>query len=331
MYIGWDIGIKNLSYCILDIIDNNDVLSNSDDIIEITNKTTTKNKNITTTKKFKIMDWGVINIVDNVSKGANSFNDRTDVNCGLTQCKKKAAYIHKDKTNDCYVGLCTVHFKKINESEKCDFLFNEKIPICYSQECKKKSTYYFKSHEYKTYCGIHHKQPLKDPTNGECVKVDRKIKATHINLTKLASCLYTLLDEKPQLLNVKTVLLENQPVLKNPTMKTMQIFLYSYYVLRGITDKQNAPIEKITCYSANQKNKLITLLDTDQQTYIKEVLKDTKNKYTRNKKEGIMITERILSHKMKGSSTKWKDMFDSSKKKDDLADSLLMTIHYLLK
>ena len=160
------------------------------------------------------------------------------------------------------------------------------------------------------------------------------MKATSIHLTKLAISLYKLLDAVPNILNVKCVLLENQPVLKNPTMKTVQILLYSYYVIRGISDykkqKLEKPIETIKCYSANQKNKLVSLLDEEQQTYIKDVLKQVKNKYTRNKKESIMITERILSHKM-GASTKWKDVFNSSKKKDDLADSLLMTLHYLLK
>ena len=75
---------------------------------------------------------------------------------------------------------------------------------------------------------------------------------------------------------------------------------------------------------------MVSLLDEDQQIYIKDVLKQVKSRYTKNKKETIMITERILSHKMEP-STKWKDVFNSSKKKDDLADSLLMTLHYLLK
>jgi hypothetical protein len=47
-----------------------------------------------------------------------------------------------------------------------------------------------------------------------------------------------------------------------------------------------------------------------------------------------MITKRILSDKMETPSStpnKWKEMFESSKKKDDLADSLLMTLHYLLR
>jgi len=326
MYIGWDIGIKNLSYCLLDDITNgeNNTETNTD----------TENVISISGKKIKIVDWGVINVVDDVTIGTPSFEKRTVLNCGFGNCKKKGVYCHKEKTNNNYFGLCTIHYKKVGDDHKNDFIFLEKKPKCSKEECKKLATYYTAEHEYKTYCGIHYNQLKKKEPDCECIKVDKKVKATSIHLTKLAISLYKLLDAVPNILNVKCVLLENQPVLKNPTMKTVQILLYSYYVLRGISDyrknKLKNPIENIKCYSANQKNKLVTLLDEEQQTYIKDVLKTVKNKYTRNKKESIMITERIVSHKM-DASTKWKDVFSASKKKDDLSDSLLMTLHYLLK
>ena len=326
MYIGWDIGIKNLSYCLLDDITNgeNNTETNTD----------TENVISISGKKIKIVDWGVINVVDDVTIGTPSFEKRTVLNCGFGNCKKKGVYCHKEKTNNNYFGLCTIHYKKVGDDHKNDFIFLEKKPKCSKEECKKLSTYYTSEHEFKTYCGIHYNQLKKKEPDCECIKVDKKVKATSIHLTKLAISLYKLLDAVPNILNVKCVLLENQPVLKNPTMKTVQILLYSYYVIRGISDysknKLVKPIENIKCYSANQKNKLVSLLDEDQQTYIKDVLKTVKNKYTRNKKESIMITERIVFHKM-DASTKWKDVFLTSKKKDDLADSLLMTLHYLLK
>ena len=104
-------------------------------------------------------------------------------------------------------------------------------------------------------------------------------------------------------------------------MKSMQIFLYSYYILRGITDysKNNLaePIESIKCYSANQKNKVGEYLDDAEKKEIKEALKDVKNKYTKNKKETIMITKKILETKInsQGGSNKWLELFNSSKKK----------------
>lgn len=41
------------------------------------------------------------------------------------------------------------------------------------------------------------------------------------------------LHELPQLLNVDTVVIENQPSLKNPQMKSIQMILYSYFLILG--------------------------------------------------------------------------------------------------
>ena len=41
------------------------------------------------------------------------------------------------------------------------------------------------------------------------------------------------LHEKPQLLDVDLVVIENQPSLKNPQMKSIQMILYSYFLILG--------------------------------------------------------------------------------------------------
>ena len=326
MYIGWDIGIKNLSYCLLDILDNT-----SSSINNVEDKTIINIGD----KKFILVDWGVINILNDVTNNTPCFENRKKVDCGFGKCKRKATYVHEKKNSSNYFGLCTIHYKKINDEKKKEFIMLEKKPKCFNVNCKKSALYYDKRHEFKTYCGTHFNQELRKSPSFDCVKVNKKVKATNINLTKLGSSLNKLLDAVPTILKVKCVLLENQPVLKNPTMKSMQMFLYSYYILRGITDYNKngltEPIKSIKCYSANQKNKVGIHLSDELQHEIKEALKTVKNKYTKNKKETIMITERILNNHVEGNSTKWQDLFKNSKKKDDLADSFLMTLHYLLK
>ncbi len=44
------------------------------------------------------------------------------------------------------------------------------------------------------------------------------------------------LNQIPELLEVDYVFIENQPVLKNPQMKSIQMILYSYFLFYGITD-----------------------------------------------------------------------------------------------
>ena len=51
--------------------------------------------------------------------------------------------------------------------------------------------------------------------------------------------------------NIEDVLLENQPVLKNPTMKSIQMILYSYFLNEVIDNKTIKKVEMI-----NARNKL---------------------------------------------------------------------------
>jgi len=67
------------------------------------------------------------------------------------------------------------------------------------------------------------------------------------------------LHELPQLLNVDCVVIENQPSLKNPQMKSIQMILYSYFLILGkvIGNNTNSSyIENIEFCSASNKLKV---------------------------------------------------------------------------
>jgi len=69
--------------------------------------------------------------------------------------------------------------------------------------------------------------------------------------------MYRKLDKIKELLNVNEVLIENQPSLKNPAMKTISCFLYSYFIARGIADKtDDNPIKKVRFISPSNKLKM---------------------------------------------------------------------------
>ena len=107
-------------------------------------------------------------------------------------------------------------------------------------------------------------------------------------------------------------------------MKSMQMFVYSYFIMNGIM-KDNNSINKIQCYSASKKLDLLNFLPDDVKLIIKQIINPIKSKYTKNKKMAVLITKNIIRH------NKWEVYFNSNSKKDDLADSLLMTLHYLNK
>ena len=47
----------------------------------------------------------------------------------------------------------------------------------------------------------------------------------------IAASMYRILDSEPEFLNVDEVLIENQPSLINPTMKSVAMILYSYFFM----------------------------------------------------------------------------------------------------
>ena len=92
-----------------------------------------------------------------------------------------------------------------------------------------------------------------------------------------------LFDEIPLFLECNKVVIENQPCMKNPVMKSIQMIVYSYFAIRGITD--NKTTSEIVLMSASNKMKVY------EGPPIKLAVK---SKYTRNKKLAILHTQYIL-------------------------------------
>jgi hypothetical protein len=127
------------------------------------------------------------------------------------------------------------------------------------------------------------------------------------------------LDEKPNFIDVDTVCIENQPALKNPTMKSVQMILYSYFLMRGITtDKLVSDIRMI-----NARNKLKVYSGPTIECQIKET-------YKRNKFLAIKYCDYMIKNNPE-IDTKYHELYDSSKKKDDLSDAYLQGIYYIDK
>ena len=79
-----------------------------------------------------------------------------------------------------------------------------------------------------------------------------------MDLTAMGNTLINELDKYPSTLTADTVLLENQPVLKNPTMKSIQIMIFSYFIMKNFVDNDNNVISDILLISARNK---LTLLE----------------------------------------------------------------------
>ena len=370
-YIGWDIGIKNLAYCIISIIsDPSDYRPNEDirfeDVI------------------FRIKDWNIINLIDNINNEVTTnkgiyLTNRPKIVCdcskinGKGYCYKKATYCQLQKRDGKYQGMCVAHFKRLGTQARLPTTDNK--PKCFFPECTKNAAWVDARHHYLGYCSIHKNKIIKDlekenkviikenkvvikenkeskenkedKENKEAeqdqilkiipkfIRILKKKSATGTNLTTLGHQMYQKLDQIPHLLDVNTVLLENQPVLKNPTMKSVQMLLYSYFIMKGIHQPENLnidsvnsiePIDHIQCYNASKKTELALYLNDRKQKEIDEATSKVKGQYAKNKKTAVLITKDLLIGK-----GKWETLFTNSKKKDDLCDALLMTLRYLIK
>ena len=233
-YIGWDIGIKNLAYCIIE------QLEDSTEIIK---------------------ELEIINLIDDpIIYTCSCFNKNGK------NCKSKATYFNKINEKIYY---CNKHYNLLSTKEKKDV------------------------------------KSIKPPK--KCIKY---------SLEELGLRLFKALDNKSIFSECEYVIIENQPVLKNPTMKSIQIMLYSYFLIKN----KNMKLIKLV----NASNKLKVYKDKIPESD-KEIIDKIKDKYRKNKMTAILHASLMIKDNEK------LDYFNSHKKKDDLADAFLMTKYLINK
>ena len=148
----------------------------------------------------------------------------------------------------------------------------------------------------------------------------KKIPKCKNSVLEIGKKIVTLLDENANFLNVENVLIENQPALKNPTMKTVQMLLYSYFLMRGIMI-ESCCMNGI--HMINARNKL-------KAYHGPEIECTMTDKYKRTKYLGIEYCKWMIHENIK-IDDKYKKLFEDSKKKDDLSDAYLQGIYWLIK
>jgi hypothetical protein len=275
--LSWDVGIKNLAYCIL------------------------HKKSI---DDFTIRKWGVINLVDDRSLCCYQLKNKK-------LCGKIAKYNSKSDENE-NINTCKSH----KDNYIPDIINNIDL------QCEKCNSKSIKSDEFGKigWCEKHldklsksflHKYKPKKLTGQDCKDQLPQ---------DLATKMYTVLDGIPELLNVEEVLIENQPSLMNPMMKTVSSILFSYFIMRGIIDNlKNKSLIKIVRF-VSPSNKL------------KVNKKNTENKLSKaeSKKGEYKITKGLGETYCKALISKDDlKILETYKKKDDMCDAFLQGFQYL--
>jgi hypothetical protein len=159
---------------------------------------------------------------------------------------------------------------------------------------------------------------LIDLTDDGSESTTSKAKKQKQDMQKLSSTLFEKLQEKFDNCQIDHVIIENQPVFKNPRMKSIQILIYSFFAYkRVIEDRQ---IEAVTFVAANTKVKYA-------ESHLQKIgieIEKCENKYKYNKKISIQCTSEIVQN-----HEELAEWFANHKKQDDLADAYLLGLSYL--
>jgi len=264
---------------------------------------------------YSILEWGIINLTN-----------RNKIKCAV--CGKKPSFSHFNVDTEETKYYCKVHSKKVDVSIKN---FEQYFTICNEEkqcskkvkekECNKKVKYSFKQNYY---CNSHAKALYKSMENKSKLKKVSKKSVGSMGIDVLRIKLIEELEKRPELLKANRVVIENQPTFKNPKMKAISSTVYDYYLIRGLFDKERtkSDIELVKYMSPSNKLKLAD--DGDTQKLIKLKGDDAKT-YKLTKALGIKYCLQMI----KGMD-KWIELFNSYKKKDDLADAFLQGMYNCL-
>jgi len=286
--ISWDVGIKNLAYCIMEDCDE---------------------------KICKIYDWNIINLIENNYKCLGCLENKncdrpvTHTLCILNKTHNLCK-LHKVRYND----IITNELNKIKNSETstCECVIKTT-----GLKCNKKSYYKYNN---LNYCNQHINYNKKKIINSKPEKIVQNANKVPIGILK--QNLINKLDKIPHLLDVKKVLIENQPSLRNPKMKAIADTLYCWFLIRGLIDKKNnSLINEIKYISPSNKLKI----NNDNTIQLLSTTKNDTEKYKLTKQLSIIYTKQLLNN----NDNTYLEFFNKQKKKDDLADALLQGIYYI--
>tara|TARA_B100000900_G_scaffold34843_2_gene26197 strand:+ start:2875 stop:3465 length:591 start_codon:yes stop_codon:yes gene_type:complete len=149
-------------------------------------------------------------------------------------------------------------------------------------------------------------------------------KCKDISLDEIGTRMYKRLQDEFLEENITEVLLENQPVLKNPVMKSIQILIMGFFKYESVILGREIKLIKLI----NASNKLKLGKKLIQFNESEDILK-IKSKYNRNKKLAILYTNYFLEKELYSDYNKYSTLFNEHKKKDDLSDAFLQGLYYI--
>ena len=193
------------------------------------------------------------------------------------------------------------------------------IPDCSMCKKKAKSYVFLTNHknpnETSYFCSTHTKNYVEKHYSKK--DINNIQDSDKMDLAKLGENLYLQLEQNPLLYNnIDCILFENQPVLKNPKMKSIQMILYSFFLYKKTICLCEINILKF--YTAKRKLE-IKGIELNQ-------LEFDKKEYSDRKKLSKLITKEILK---RINDLENINKLEEEIKQDDLCDCFVQGVEHL--
>ena len=296
-YLTFDVGIKNLAYCIVRYDTRQSIINGID-----------------------ILHWGIL-----------------DVSYKPLICKN---IVNKRK-------ICNKisHFYLLEKNNKKDDHFDSNNLIGY---CKSHATNLKIADKilHKKLYRVSKNDKFKDSFN---IQMDRLLNALEIFFNEKILTIYhtenpydEVINNTEYIINNLEIYIENQPVFKNPIMKTISIAIFTFFNLKKIICKNISKtnnlfsipknmIKSVNFISASDKTQLTFINSMKQMINLNSNISDFKE-YDKRKEFTIDTTNQIISNLNKSIFNISSVLtYNNTKKKDDLADTLIYVIFILLR
>ena len=293
--ISYDVGIRNMAYCIFVVKEN----------------------------ELFIQDWNIINLMENEDAPVHTccydipLSNKKNIDQNTKICGKKAGYEKNEQF------FCTIHAKK--KIKENGWLLPNSLKI---HELKKKTIddLHHLGKQYQIFQDVD-----KPKTKKNCLALltsyieehilhavsNKKKNAGEVQLISLGISMKHCLDKMKDVEDISHVIIENQISPIATRMKTIQGMLAQYYIMKHDTSK--TCIEFIS--SSNKLKHLVRIPDNTQSS-----TKLPENTYKQHKQDSIFFCKQFLE--MNANLQDWTHVLNTSKK-DDLADCFLQGLYYL--
>lgn len=276
----FDIGIKNLSYCVI-----------------------TK-----TGDSLHIDDWDLIDLQPQHDMVciAEMKNGRKCGRPGVVQHPTDISIIYCQKHLKCYnfsVPNINILDKHNTSAAEC----NHK-----SEPCHSKCTRMFLDNYY---CLVHAKQAKMKYVNANKLHKIHTTQCMKEPLYILGTQMFNVLENKPHILQADKIVIENQPSLTNPTMKSISVMLMSFFIVR-----KHKSVEFVAPSGKLKINEPLTKTILSKYT-------TKSNKYAVTKELGIKYTTELLFRF--DNALHMSEKLCAVKKKDDMCDAFLHAYYHL--